>query len=449
MITARKRQLLLPLTLMILLMTLLALVLLASATLSLSPAVDHPGALTAADVREIEQLIADNSPARFRSSGERELSLTARELTLLSNFALANLPRFHDVATTFEITGSSAQAWLSIPQDIGLTTVYLNLRAGFEQQDGRARLISLHAGRVPVPHWVIRAAERVAGQRLATASTASRELAELRHTVDATALHDSMLHLKLQWEPEALTLIGNRARQVLVSHDDRERVLAYYTKIRQLAGPLRADRRSVSLQALLPDLFSLALQRTEADPDADAIAENRALLQALSVFVNDLRISELISELPTDYSAERPADLRVTLFRREDLGQHFVTSAAITASTGADIALVLANTKEVYDARHRSGFSFSDMTANAAGVALGESATRNGQSARQLQTRLAAATAETDYMPAPRTDADDLNEQQFAESFVDRNSESYNARLAEIDAMVMRLPIYQRPIYQQ
>lgn len=441
--TARKRHLLIPLTLLTLLMTLLVLALLASSTLSLSPSVDHPGPLTNEDVREIEQLIADNSPARFRSSGERELSLTARELTLLSNFALANLPRFHDIGITFEIAGSSAHAWLSIPQGIGLATVYLNLRAGFEQQEGRARLISLHAGWLPIPRWVMRAAEQIAGQRLATASTASQELAELRHTVDITALRDNMLHLKLQWEPEALTRIRNRAQQVLVSHDDRERVLAYYAKIGQLAGTLRADRRSASLQALLPDLFSLALQRTDADSDADAIAENRALLQALSVFVNNLQISQLISELPDDYAAEQPADLRVTLFRRQDLSQHFVTSAAITASTGADIALVLANTKEVYDARHRSGFSFSDMTANAAGVALGESATRDGHSARQLQIRLATATTETDYMPAPKTDADDLNEQQFAESFVDRNSELYNARLAEIDAMVTVLPIHQ------
>lgn len=422
-------------------LTLLAVLLLAFTTVSLQPAARQPGDLTSADIRRIEQLIVDNSPEQFSRRGERQLSLDTEELNLLSAFVMANVPPTRDVTSRFMLEGDTAQAWVSIPQQIGPLTLYLNLHAQFAQDQGRARLMSLHAGYLPVPRRIMRGAENLVGDRLEVASVASRELAELRHGISAVELNHGKLQLTLRWEPEALEQLSAQARQIFMTEDDRQRLLGYYTYIGDMAREAAQQGRAVSLQAFLPDLFARASERSAA---SSAIAENRSLLQALSLYVNDLSVPGLLDGIPDDSVFTSPA-LRVTLHQRQDLGRHFISVAAIAASAGAGIAEVLANSKEVYDARYTSGFSFSDMTANVAGLALGESATQTEAQARMLQLRLRYISAEAGYMPVPDTGDDGLTEDAFSERYRDRNSPRYQARLRSIEAQVDALPLYAVP----
>lgn len=420
----------------LLLAVLIALVL-ALGMLSLRPTVQHAGPLQDTDVRQIEQLIADNSPSRFGSRGERELSLNAEELTLLSTFMFTQFPQLKGFAIEFDLYDSRGEAWLSIPASLGSMTFYLNLQADFSQEAGKARLQRVQAGQIPIPRRVLRWIEDLAGQRVESAGAASQELAELRHHVNATSLDDGRLHLRLTWEPDVLSQIRSQAQQIFLTPEDRERILAYHNALAARVEELAADQRTVSLQALLPPLFDLAWQRSQ---HGQAVDENRSLLQVLSLYVNGLPLEQLLNPLPADVTDPRP--LRVTLYRRLDLTRHFVTSAAIAASAGAGVAEVLANSKEVYDARHSSGFSFSDMTANVAGMLLGETATENDDTARRLQSLLKLATAESDYMPEPSTANDGLSETDFIEIFEDRNSARYQQRLEDIQARVAALPIY-------
>ena len=435
MFTSRIRKvLLLTLALPLMLAAVLAVLILRP-----TPLVPGEGSLQPADMRQLEQLIADNSPARLSSAGQRELSLTGEELTLLGNFAMNNLDLLQHAAVSVTIEGDQAHGQLSIPILGDALPVYANLHANFAQQDGQAHLVSVQAGHLPLPGPLLRIVEQVASKRLARADPATQELAELRHHVQAITLADDQLHLQLSWEPRMLDRIRDQARQVLVPPEDRDRVLAYHLKTLQLTETLSANARSASLLHLLPDLFALAAERS--DSDADTIAENRALLLSLSLFVNRQPISELIA-VPAGTPVQDPSGLQTTLFRRRDLSQHFITSAALALSAGAEIAQVLSNVKEVYDSQRRSGFSFSDMTANLAGVAFAEAATGSAESARLLQQRMATAGAETDFMPEPATDADALSESAFADIFEDRSSDVYNDRLAQISNQIAALPIY-------
>lgn len=426
------------------LLLIVALPLLTAATLAVltlrpTPLVPGQGALQAAEMRQLEQLIADNSPSRPSNSGQRELSLTGEELTLLGNFALNNLDLLQYAAVAFSISGSEANGQLSIPLLGNGIPLYVNLDASFAQYDGQARLISVKAGYLTLPAPVLRAAERFADRRLGDADSTTREMLALRHQIQAITLADDQLHLQLHWEPQMLSRIRDQARQALVPPEDQDRVLAYHLRTLDLAANLSAQGRSASLLQLLPDLFALALERS--DSDADTIAENRALLLSLSLFVNGMPIDELIT-VSADIPRQDPSGLQTTLFRRRDLSQHFITSAALAVSAGAEIAQVISNVKEVYDSQRRSGFSFSDMTANLAGVAFAEAATATPQSARRLQQRMASASAETDFMPRPATDADALSETAFTDIFEDRVSDVYNERLAQISAQIADLPIY-------
>jgi hypothetical protein len=435
MFTSRTRTI----VLLVLAVPLILAAALAALTLRPTPLVPGEGSMQPTDMRQLEQLIADNSPSRLSSSGQRELSLTGEELTLLGNFALNNLDRLQHTAVAFTIAGDQALVQLSIPILGPAIPVYVNLHASFAQYEGQARLISVQAGHLPLPRALLRAAEQLAGKRLENADPATQEIADLHHHIRAIELADDQLHLQLHWEPQMLNRIRDQARQMLVPPEDRDRVLAYHLKTLQLAQALSTLGRSASLLQLLPDLFTLAIQRS--DSDEDTIAENLALLLSLSLFVNRLPINELIV-VSAETPLQDPSGLRTTLFRRSDLSQHFITSAALAVSAGAEIAQVLSNVKEVYDSQRRSGFSFSDMTANLAGVAFAEAATASAESARLLQQRMASARAETDFMPEPATDADALSESDFADIFEDRSSDVYNDRLAQISDQIAALPIY-------
>lgn len=414
----------------------LAAALLTAGMLSLQPTVPHGGALDDSDVRQIEQLIADNSPARLDTRGARDLSLSADELTLLSAFMFAQVPQLQEFAIEFELEDSHGQAWLSIPASLGSLTFYLNLHADFAQEAGKARLQRVRAGQIPVPRRVLRWMEDLAGQRVESSGATHQELAELRHQLSDTSLNDSMLHMRLSWEPEVLAQLRSQAQQIFLTPEDRERILVYYTTLADLTQQHAGERRSVSIQALLPALFDVAQQRSK---HGSAIAENRSLLQVVSLYVNNLHLDQLLTPVP---DVTPPSSLRVTLYQRQDLTRHFITSAAIAASAGAGIAEVLANSKEVYDARHSTGFSFSDMTANVAGLMLGETATQDEESARRMQSLLKFADAESVYMPEPSTVNDGLSETDFIEIFEDRSSVQYQQRIDEIQARVTALPIY-------
>lgn len=413
----------------------------AALILSTRPLVAHGGELSASEIRQVEQWIVDNSPSRFETQGVRELSLTDQQLNLLSAFALSNVSQLQSIAVDFDIDGDQASALASIPRQLGPITLYLNLRANFAQQQGRARLLELYAGRLSVPRPVLRAAERIAGYQLASASPASRELAEARHSVVSYNLDDDRLHLRLEWAPEILSRLRSQAQQVLLSEEDRVRIIAYHNRINELAAGASEVRRQVSMQVFLPDLFMLAHERSTL-PGADAVSENRTLLQALSFFVNDLPVTRILG-VRTNESVPANPSMIVMLYQRHDLSRHFISAAAIAASAGVGIAEVLSNSKEVHDARYGTGFSFSDMTANVAGATLGELSTASQASALRIQQLLMDAVSESDYMPEPLTDSDGMDEESFVARFGDRTSAAYQQRLQQIEHSVMSLPLYE------
>jgi hypothetical protein len=166
------------------------------------------------------------------------------------------------------------------------------------------------------------------------------------------------------------------------------------------------------------------------------------VLQALAVYVNDENIGQLIG---TDAASTVTAAnfIEVRLQRRQDLAQHVMSIAAISASAGASLAQLLSTTKEAYDARYRSGFSFSDLTANSVGVAMADFATRDPESALKFQRRMIALEAESEYMPAVGNNRDGLTEVDFSEQYTDRNSDEYRLRLEQIQEL-----IYQQSLFQ-
>lgn len=397
------------------------------------PAVSRSVAMDSIAINAIEDLIVDNAPARVGRPGELQLQLDQSELNLLAAFALQTIPRMTAVAASVSIEQNSALLNLSVPLPLTLHPAYLNLHAELLAVSGSAELGTLWIGNLPVPGPALRVLVTLGERWLASSYVNYGALRQLKESIRDITFEENAISFTLHWEPQLIARVQNQAEQLLLSADDNARIGHYTALLSDILDKLPDTARNVSIHDLLSPLFKEA--QFNVAQGADPVVENRALLQAVSRYVNE----------QADNEADGMRRVSVTLQRRADLAQHFTSSAAMTASVGADIAGLLATSKEAHDARYRSGFSFSDLTANMAGVALGNAATANTASARRLQDHLATATLETDYMPQVARDNAGLSEDDFLQQYQDRASPAYRERLDAIDAQLAALPVYEKP----
>jgi hypothetical protein len=204
----------------------------------------------------------------------------------------------------------------------------------------------------------------------------------------------------------------------------------------QLANISRDLPPSASLSAIWQPLFRLAADRSRAGSPID---ENRAALAVTAAYVMDWPVTASAPEA-TDWPRPRPR--RIHLAGRRDLAQHFAVSALISAMAGSPVADVAGFYKEMADMKGASGFSFSDVAANRAGVRFGDAATSSAASARRLQQRVASGVSERDIMPSVADLPDNLTHTELMNRFGGVGGEGYSALLADIDRRVADLAVH-------
>lgn len=413
--------------------------LVAALLLQWRPTVPFNATLDNVAINSIEELIVDNAPERIGAPGEIVLNLDAAEINLLAAFLLQNIPGMHQVTADVALQEGSASVDVSVPWSTPFATPYLNLHSRVSQGARRLELSSVKIGHLPIPDFLVQFLSERLETRLASSYVNYQELVNLQQSLREVSFSPGLMQITMDWEPRLISRLQTQAEQLFLSAEDKERIVFYFGGIIEIIDSQPLEARSISLSLLLFPLFETASQRVARG--ADPVVENRSLLQALSLYVNESDLSQLVDP-PGAAALITPRRLNVTIQRRPDLAQHFTSSAAMSATVGAGVAGILSTSKEVHDARYRSGFSFSDLTANIAGVAFGNAATMSPDEAKQLQRRLAVATEETDYMPPVSRDNAGLTQDDFSAQFTDRNSEAYVARVASIDEQIAALPIY-------
>ena len=422
------------------------------------PAVAGDPPLSVAEIRRLEQMLIDNAPSSpepIGNSPERNnspepinnslhrLILNQEQFNLLLRYGIEVMDLDPEWAARVAFAGGGLDARLSVLAARQPWPLYLNVQGRFSAEEGRLGLRRLQLGRLQLPQPLLRHAVAALQRRLARDNAAYYDIEALVSQVHAVHISGSApatatLNVSLYWDDELIDRLSDATQKLFFSAEDRARILVYYQRIGEVAATVPSHLRAISLTALISPLFSRAAEYSAAG--ADPIAENRALFQALTVYINNEDIASLVGpELAA--GQPRPPFVEVRLQRRHDLARHLVAIAAITGSAGADIASLLSTTKEAYDARHRSGFSFSDLTANTVGVSLASLATRDRQSALEMQRRLARVSSEDEYMP-DTAGADHLSESEFNAQFENRESTEYQRRLAEIHALIRALPVF-------
>lgn len=122
-----------------------------------------------------------------------------------------------------------------------------------------------------------------------------------------------------------------------------------------------------------------------------------------------------------------------TMRGRADLTKHFFVSANLANSLGAKQAEAIGLTKEQIDAIYGSGFSFSDLLADLAGIAF----TERLQKGKIKLGDLADHFTVKDHLPDPRMLRleDGLSAKQFAATYGSLTDQRFQHELKRIRAM--------------
>lgn len=435
--TRPRLTLLLLRTLVVLLLSAPVILLLLS--LETSPSLVTEQQFSAEELSRIETLLLESTPQSPGNASRHELQLNSEELNLLLRYGVNIMNLSSDWAAQTQLSQDNLNAKLSVQLGEGLLPAYLNLEADFSEDDNLLTLDALRIGKLAVPHRFLQfTLQRLRGD-LATGNVVYQDFSELISNVESVELEQNRLTVSMQWDPSLIGRIGNQAQQLFISEQDQQRIIDYYAIITNIAAAVPIDIRAVSINAFLSPLFAAAQEKTRAG--SDPIAENRTAFQTLAIYLNEESIAQLIGAEAAAKIEPAPF-IEARLQRRQDLAQHLVSVAAITASAGADLAQMLSTTKEAYDARYRSGFSFSDLTANSVGVTIAQLATTDPEIAKTMQGRLANLQSESDYMPTVGNNRDGLSETDFNAMYTDRSSPQYAERLAEIQALIENRPLF-------
>ncbi|MDA1371393.1 MAG: hypothetical protein O2971_11615 [Proteobacteria bacterium] len=343
-------------------------------------------------------------------------------------------------AANLELEDNAVSTQMSIRLVDSWIELFLNIQAEFVVQSDELKLDNLAVGKLQVPDALLQLVIANLRENLGKENAAFQDFRELLANVERVTIDANEMNVALQWDPVLISRISDQTQRLFISDGDQQRIVRHYQLITEVAATIPTDIRAVSLNTFLIPLFADAYERSQNG--SDPIAENRTLLQTLAIYVNNQNIAQLVGEtLAADIPPARFVEVR--LQRRQDLAQHLISIAAITASAGADFAQLLSTTKEAYDARYRSGFSFSDLTANSAGVALASFSTRDYDTAIEMQKRFISLQTESDYMPEVGSNRDGISEVEFTALYNDRNSQEYLQRLAQIQLLIDARPLFQ------
>ena len=391
-----------------------------------APAIEPPAEFQRADLAGIKSLFQKHDPRRQTPDMLHSIRLDEAELNRVLNYAV-KLPRVSGIAAELTPGLATLTATLTVPENpFGR---YLNITADVAETPGGIQIKSLQLGSLPLPgalaDWVARLLHR---QLLHDPTYAA--MADAFFRVDFA---ENQATLDYRWHPELLTRLERKSVDLLIAPEDQARMRVYAEQLNSLLKPYPPGSKIPLVQVVSP-LLQFAVQ-SGGDPKV----ENRAALTALAAYLGGVSLPRLLAG--DSRSIYRAPPVLLTLHGRRDLAEHFSLSAALSINGGSQLANAIGLMKEEEDAGKGSGFSFTDLAADRAGVRLGERAT--GDTATRVRQQLAAARTDADLLPDMRDLPEFMPQAEFDRRFGPVGSARYLAVITRIDNRLDAHPLLQ------
>jgi hypothetical protein len=391
-----------------------------------APAIEPPAEFQRTDLAGIKSLFQKHDPRRQTPDMLHSIRLDEAELNRVLNYAV-KLPRVSGIAAELTPGQATLTATLTVPANpFGR---YLNVTAEVAEAPGGIQIQSLQLGSLPLPgalaDWVARQFHR-----LLLRDSTYAAMADAFSRVDFA---ENQATLDYRWHPELLTRLERKSVDLLIPAEDQARMLVYAEQLNALLKPYPHGSK-IPLTQIVAPLFTHALQA-----GGDPRIENRAALTALAAYLGGVSLPRLLAG--DSRSIYRAPPVLLSLYGRRDLAEHFTLSAALSINGGSQLAKAIGLMKEEEDAGKGSGFSFTDLAADLAGVRLGERAT--GDTAARVRQQLAAARTDADLLPDMRDLPEFMPQAEFDRRFGPVGSVRYQAVIARIDARLDAHPLTQ------
>ncbi len=386
------------------------------------PLLVNRATMTAENIERAKQVFTQNDPRRLRTGSIVKVRLEQDDLTLALNY-FAN--QYANAVAGLQIEAGQIliKSTLNLPENpFGK---FLNVQVALQQTDNLPQISYLQLGKLKLPALV---AELIFKSGLSIVQP-SLDFQTLIDQVRRVRFEHRRLMITYQWQtnlPEKFS--GN-----FLSEQDQARLAGYQQRLAELSA---AGNGSFNLTELLPPLFLLAKQRSQ---HGDPLAENRAVILALTFYVNQIQLDKII---PASRRWQHPVWRQVNLNGRDDFPKHFLVSAMLAAYAGTPLANAVGIFKEIEDSRGGSGFSFNDIAADRAGTRMGELAVADQHSADKLQTFLLTAK-ERDVMPVTADLPEFMPEAEFIQRYGGAEGKAYQQMLTDIEARVAALAMNQ------
>lgn len=382
-----------------------------------APAVEPPAQFRRTDLAWIKSLFEKHDPRGQTPDVVQSIQLDEAELDRLLNYAV-ELRRVSGISADLTPGLATLTATLTVPPNpFGR---YLNITAEVAEVPGGIRIQSLQLGSLPLPGALADWTARLAHRWLLRDKT----YAALADAFIRVSFDENQATLDYRWRPELLTRIERKSAELLIAPEEQARMLAYAAKLDALLKP-HPRGSTVPLVSIMGPLFAYAQQTGN-----DAREENRAALTALAAYLGGISLPKLLEG--DSHSIRRAPRVLLSIHGRRDFAEHFVISAALAANGGSRLANAIGLIKEEEDADRGSGFSFTDLANDRAGVKLGSRAT--GDAAARVRQLLASAGSDADLLPDFRDQPEFMPQTEFDRRFGPVGSPRYQQMIDRIDA---------------
>ena len=389
-----------------------------------APAIEPLAGFRRSDLAWVKSLFQKHDPRRLTPDVVQSIQLDEAELNRLLNYAV-ELRRVSGIAAELTPGHATLTATLTVPDTpFGH---YLNITAEIADAPDGMRIQHMQFGSLPIPgtlaDWGMRLLHRWLRRDATYAALAD---AFIRVNFD-----ENQATLDYRWRPELLVRVERKSVELLVTPEDQALMLLYASRLDSILKP-HPHGAQLSLAQIMPALFAWPLQ-----PGTDAAEENRAALTAVAAYLAGISLPKLLES--DGQSIRRAPRVLLSLHGRRDFAEHFTISAALSVNGGSRLANAIGLIKEEEDAGRGSGFSFTDLAANRAGVRLGEAAT--GRQAAWLRQKLAAARGDAALLPDFRDLPEFMPQAEFDRRFGPVGGPRYQAVIARIDARLNAHPL--------
>ncbi len=376
---------------------------------------------------QAKAFVRRNDPRRLAPGELVTQWFDEEEISLAGNYFLDQVSRG---ALAIELHPGRAYGQVTVVLPENPIGEYVNATVILSQSSGSLVIESLSLGQITIPRFIAEPVQQFAHTNLLRIDDYQAVIESLN---GMQLLEDRML-VMYQWNPALVDRLKDKGQNLLVDEAAQERLIAYSRQIEAVTSGSNLGRE-VSLTELIGPVFLLAEAR-----GGDPVEENRAALLALSFYFSGVDIARLLGvNIPRTNANGK----KLTLYGRHDFAQHFLTSAALTvASQSSGFADSVGLFKELDDAKGGSGFSFTDIGADRAGVRVAELAIANASAAGFVQAFLANSPAESDFMPDVLDLPELMPNDQFVRDYGSLTDPRYLRVIKDIEERLDKLPIF-------